>query len=359
MPILARYISKEFLKTLFLSLSAFVAIYLVVDVFQGIRMIMEYKPALHLVFRLYMLKIPNIISQVIPVVVLLSTLLSLGLLSRNSEIIAMKSSGISLYRIVSPILVMAFVISLLSFLSNEYIVPYTNREVKFIETVHIRKKTPKGFFKQNKIWYRSDNAIYNIQLFDPELNLMKGITIYYIGDGFRLARRIEAREARWEGRAWKFYDAIENIFNNGSITSNSYKELTLKLPESPKAFKTEERVSEEMGFGELWDYIKRLRGEGYDTTRFVVDLHSKLSYPFTSLIMAFIGIPFALKSGRTSGIALGVGISVLIGFGYWMIMSFGLSLGRVGALPPLMAAWGANVVFGFTGALMMMKVEGD
>ena len=359
MPILARYISIEFFKVLLLSLGAFLVIYLVVDILQGMAMLMEHKPALTLVAKLYALKIPKIVSQVTPVAVLLSTLMTLGVLSKNSEITAMKSSGISLYLIVAPILVMAFIISIFSFISNEYIVPYTNREVFFVEKVLIKKQEKKSFFKQNKIWYRSDNAIYNIQLFDPDTNKLKGVTVYYIGDGFRLSKRIEAREVTWDGSAWLFSDVREDIIGDAAITTKTYKELQINLPESPEALTAGERDSEEMGFRELREYVGRLRNEGYDPIRFAVDMHSKLSYPFTSLIMAFLGIPFALKGGRSSGMAFGVGISVLVGFGYWLIMSLGLSLGRAEALPPLLSAWGANIVFGLAGILMMMKMEGD
>lgn len=359
MSTLARYISIEFLKILLISLGAFVAIYLVVDIFQGMRMLMDFKPPVQIIAKLYLLKIPKILVQIIPVAVLLSTLLTLGILSRNSEITAMKSSGLSLYVIVAPILVIAIVISLFSFLFSEYLVPFTNREVRFTEKVSVRKEAQKTFFKQNKIWYRSDNSIYNIQFFEPETNTLKGITIYHIGGDFRLVKRVDAKEARWTGSVWKFYDAREEVFSNGNITTNVYKEMPFKLPESPEEFKLEKREAEEMGFMELKDYLKKLRREGYDSTSLSVDLYSKVSFPFTSLIMVFIGIPFALKGGRSSGIAFGVGISVLVGFGYWLIMSLGLSLGRVEALPPLLAAWGANIVFGLTGVLMMMKVEGD
>lgn len=359
MPILAKYISREFLKTLLISLGAFIAIYLVVDIFQGMRMFMDFKPPFYIVAKLYLLKIPKIVSQVTPVAVLLSTLLTLGLLSKNSEITAMKSSGISLYIIVSPILAIALMISIFSFLFSEYIVPYTNKEVRFIERVTVRRETPKSFFKQNKIWYRGDNSIYNIQLFEPDANTLKGITIYYIDNGFKLTKRIDAREARWDGTTWRFYDAKEETFTNGQIPVIIYKEIPIKLPESPEDFKIEKRETEDMGYAELKEYLKKLRKEGYDSTTLSSDLYSKISFPFTSLIMVFIGIPFALKGGRTGGIAFGVGISVLIGFGYWLIMSLGISLGRVEALPPLLAAWGANIVFGLAGILMMMGVEGD
>lgn len=349
----------EFIKILLLSLGAFIAVYLVIDIFQGIGMMVEHKPAFHLVAALYLLKIPRMLSQVTPVAVLLSTLMTLGLLSRNSEVTAMKSSGVSLYRIVSPILVITFMVSIFSFLSNEYIVPHSNREAMFIEKVKIKKKSQKSFFRQNKIWYRGDNAIYNIQLFEPDTNTLKGVTIYYIGDGFSLLKRIDAKEAVWDGYSWQFYDVREDIFSNGGIASNSYRELSVMFPETPEAFGIEQRDSEEMGFGELREYISKLRNEGYDSTRLVVDLYSKLSSPFTALVMAFLGIPFALRGGRSAGIAFGVGISVLIGLGYWLVMSFGLSLGRAEALPPLLSAWGANIVFGLTGILMTMKVEGD
>lgn len=359
MPILARYICTELLKTLLLSLGAFLVIYLVVDILQGMPMIMEHRPALSLVAKLYLLKLPKIISQVTPVAVLLSTMLTLGLFSKNSEIIAMKSSGVSLYLIVAPILTMAFIISILSFVSNEYIVPSANKEVYFIEKALIKKQTQRSFFKQNKIWYRSDNAIYNIQIFDPDANRLKGITVYSLGEGFRLTKRLEAREAAWDGATWLFYDVREDILGSATITTNTYKEKRVDLPESPDALKAGEREPDEMGFRELRDYVRRMRSEGYDPTKLTVDMHSKLSFPFTSLIMALLGIPFALKGGRSSGIALGIGISVLLGFGYWLIMSFGISLGRAEAMPAVLSAWGANILFGLAGILMIMKMEGE
>lgn len=359
MPVLVRYITGEFLKTLLLSLTAFLVIYLAVDILQGMAMIMEHKPALILVIKLYSFKLPKIISQVTPVAVLLSTLMTLGLLSKNSEITAMKSSGISLYAIAAPIIAAAFFVSVFSFISNEYIIPYANREVFFVEKVLIKKQAQKSFFKQNKIWYRSDNAIYNIRLFDHETNRLKGVTVYYLGNDFKLLKRIGAKEVAWSGTEWMFYDVREDVINKNIITTKTYTDLQINLPESPEVLTSGERRSEEMSFSELRKYVGRLRSEGYDPTKFAVDMHSKLSNPFTSLIMAFLGIPFALKGGRSSGIAFGVGISVLIGFGYWLIMSLGLSLGRAEALPPLLSAWGANIVFGLAGVLMVMRMEGD
>lgn len=294
--------------------------------------------------------------HMVPMAVLLSTLITLIILSRNREIVAMKASGISLFSICSPILLVSLLISLLLLILNESIIPYSIKKSEYIENVLINKEEPVGLFKENQIWYKSPGAIYNIRLFDPKKNILKGITINYFDKNFYLTRRIDGKEARWKpGQGWIFYEVIfRSRQKDGSFKLESFPEKSIPLPESPRDFKKVERKPEEMTFTELKDYIRQIKSEGYDATRYLVDLHFKTSFPFISFIMAILGAPFALKAEKGGGVTLGVGISIIIGFSYYLIYAFNQSLGHAEILPPIVSAWLTNALFGTIGILLFL-----
>jgi lipopolysaccharide export system permease protein len=267
----------------------------------------------------------------------------------------MKASGISIYFICGPVLISAFLISFLLLILNESIIPYATQKSEYIENVCIKNKKPTGFFKQNQIWYKSQNAIYSIQMFDSKKNTLEGITINRFDKNFNLIQRIDAKKAQWEGQGWLFYGvSIRNRQKDGSFKAESFPKKKISLPENPQDFKIVERSPEEMTFSELKDYIKKIKSEGYDVTRYQVDLHLKISFPFISLIMAILGIPFALKAERGGGVALGVGISVFIGAGYYFVYVFNQSLGHSGVLPPIISAWLTNILFGTVGVFFLI-----
>ena len=110
-----------------------------------------------------------------------------------------------------------------------------------------------------------------------------------------------------------------------------------------------------MGYWELKDFIQRIKENGYDTTPYLTDLHAKISFPFVVVVMTFLGIPFALRIGRSGNVAVGITASMAIGFFYWLFFSFSISLGRGGVLPPFLAAWSANFIFGALGILVLLQ----
>ncbi len=357
--IIHRYILYEYLKILGLSLGSLILIYLVVIFFQKMDLFIKYKAPFYLIFKYILFKIPEVTFQwTLPYSVLISTLLTLGILSRHSEINAMKAGGISLYHITSPLFLIAILISLCSFLGNEYLVPLTNQKIRYILSVEVRKEQPSSFFKNYKIWYHSDRNIFNIQLLDPDKKILNGFTLYQFDNNFRCIQRIDARQVKWIDGKWKFFDGAVRYFVDGnSIRTYQFKEREFPLPVGWESFQTIERQSREMSYSELHTYIQKIREGGYDATRYLVDLYSKLSYPFLNLVMVLIGIPFALKTGRSGGIALSIGISVMIGFIYGITFYVFLSFGRSGILPPILSAWSPTFLFGLTGIFTLMSVR--
>ena len=355
---LYRYVILEYLKIFALSLSSLILIYLVVLFFQKIDVFIKYQAPFYLIFKYLLFKIPEVTFQwTLPYGVLLATLLTLGTFSRFSEITAMKAGGVSLYRITFPLFIFAFLVCLFSFLGNEYVVPFSNRKTQHILNVQVRKEQT-GFFRNYKIWYLSGNQIFNIQLLDRKNRTLKGLTLYQFNDQFHCVQRVDAREAKWNDGKWRFYDgAIRDFDEKGYTKMTPFKEMEFSLKENWESFQKVERESGEMSYTDLRTYIQKIRSAGYDATRYLADLYAKLSYPFLNVVMVLIGIPFALKTGRSGGVALGIGLSVMIGFTYGVIFYIFISFGRSGILPPLLSAWTPTLIFGLTGVFTLMNVR--
>jgi lipopolysaccharide export system permease protein len=357
--VLHRYVIREYLKIFLLSLSGLILIYLVILFFQKMDTFIKYQAPFLLIFEYLLYKIPEVIFQwTLPYAVLLSTLLTLGTLSRHSEITAMKAGGVSLYRITIPLFIIALLVSFFSFLGNEYLVPLTNQKTRYLLSVKVRKEQQTSFFKNYKIWYFGNRGIFNIQLLDAKEKILKGITLYQLDGQFRCSRRIDAREARWTDGKWKLYQgAIREFEEGGAIRTVPFSNLEFDLQEDWESFQRIEQKADELSYMELRTYIEKIRVSGYDTTRYLTDLYSKLSYPFLNLIMILIGIPFALKTGRSGGVALSIGISVMIGFAYGVAFYVFLSFGKSGVLPPFLAAWTPTVLFGLAGIFTLTSIR--
>lgn len=358
-PILTRYILREFWKLFILTLSSLLCLSLLIELFDKMNDFIEYHAKAGVIIEYFIFYIPRIVFYGTPIAVLLATLLTLGILSRNSELIAVRAAGLSLYSIAIPILSVAFFISIISFVCNESLIFLANQRLAYVREVKIKKKPAKAVFKQNKVWLRGkDNTIINIDLLNPEGGELYGVTLYRFDDGFNLIERVDSKEARWTGSQWLFLDGkIRSFSPDGRIGERDFDAIYYKLSEDPRDFRKVEKKSEEMNIFELYNYIKRLKVAGYKALRHVVDMHSKVSYAFMSFIMALFGVPFSFRGGRSEGIIKGIGISILIAVIYWIVFALGISLGRAGVFPPFFAAWIGNFLFGAAGLYMLLSIR--
>lgn len=345
MRIITRLVAREFSKTVLILLAAFVTIYLLVD-FERITDFVKFEATIWLIIEYYVYKIPLILFQTLPMAVLVGTLVVLGTFSRNNEIVAMKASGLSLFRIILPILFIGFLISASNFLFNEYIVPITNKRVDYVEKVKIEKKKIRLVFNENQIWFLGANGyIYNIGHIDPEKRIMQKVTIFKMTPDFRIDERIDAKELRFSSGVWVLSSAKIRRFSDGKL--NQVLDVhTLTLPEvtdSPDDFFQIRRHPDTMGYGELRRYVSKLRAKGHKATRYEVEKESRLASPWISFIMVLIAVSFIPSDSRSGG--QNIGVCLIIAFSYWVILAMCLSLGRGGALHPLVAAWAANFIF--------------
>jgi lipopolysaccharide export system permease protein len=358
--ILSRYIAKEFLKFLSLWIVCFFIIFSVVDLFERINKIIVYKAPLYLILEYFFYTIFPFLSLALPFATLLAALITLGVLARNNEVVAMKAHGISTYRIIMPLLILASSVTAFILLCNETIVPYSVRKASYVWSIKIKQDEERVFFKLNKIWYRGEGIIYNIRLLEPKQDILRGVTIYRFDEAFDLRQRIDARRARWNGVGWTFYKvAIRDFLPGGVVAIETYDEKNIPLREKPEDFKKGVKDPNEMTYRELKAYVEELTREGYDPTRYVVDLHHKISFPFLTLIMVLMGSPLALAAshGRGGGIAQGVGLSIVIGFVYWVAFAISVAMGHSGIFPPFIAAWAPNIFFALTGGFILESIH--
>ena len=358
MKIIARYILKEFLSLFFLTLLSLISLYLLINFIERIDDLTEHQAPLSAIIQFFLLKIPQIIYTVIPFSALISTILSLSILSHHMEITAMRALGISHFSIVKPILISALLISIFTLFINEAIAPEANRMVKKINDRWIEGKVQTTAFQNNKVWLKGREGFFNINLIDSKNNVLEGFTLYQLGEGFAVTSRIDARVANWERNHWNFKDVtISNFSKDGLVKVSNYPELTMDLSETMDDFQRLEKNADEMGFQELRSYIERLRSEGYRSLRYTVDLFNKIAFPFAPFILALLGIPFAMMKVESGGAAAGIGIGVILSFGFWVTTALSTSLGYGEILPPLLAAWIPNLIFGTLGVLMYTYID--
>lgn len=358
MSILSRYIAVTWLRLLALCLGSFVSIYLVLDMMEKIPRFIRAGGTFTDIFYFFINKLPEMVGQTTPFSILMATLLTLGLLSRNSEITAMRSCGISLLSISLPMLALGLAGSLLLLINAEFIVPKSYERMEYIERIKIKKQGANAVFKLNNIWFRTDTLILQAQAFDPQKQMLKGVTVWTLDGYLNPLSRIDADRAEFKDDRWTLMQMEVKDFSKGAGYGSTVvpsMEIAIKLKVDD--LKVLDNNADNLSYSKLREYAENLRRGGYQAFRHLTMMHAKLSSPFAAFVMVILGIPFALKNSRSGGIALGIGASVGIGFAYFVVNAVLLSYGRSGVLPALAAAWGANILFCAGGVWLSMTVK--
>jgi len=346
MRILDRYLHRIFWRMFALTAGAFTGIYLLIEFFERVDDFLEHKAVAAQYLRYFGWKLPVILVDIAPLAILLSVFLTLGSLSRHGELTAMRACGLGLARVSRPLIIAALLLSVGHFYLSDRLVPYGAAETRRV-LKHELVGRPELARTQEQVWFREGNAIVFTRLFLPKKGILRDITIYEVDNNFRLKRRIDAPKAVWrENRGWILQEVVVRTFTPDGQPNRELerKRLPYNLTKSPGDFAANQLDNRELPFSELLSLSRRLSAEGYDTTRIRVDLHQRVAYSVTCLLMALLGIPFALQRGRGSNLALGVTISVAIGMIYFLLQSAMTAFGYAGTLPPWLAAWSGNIL---------------
>jgi lipopolysaccharide export system permease protein len=358
MRILDRYIAQTWLRQLMLCLSGFVGIFLVFDLIEKIPRFMRAGGGAGDIVPYFIWKLPEMIGRTATFSILMATLLTLGVLSRDSEIIALRSCGISLLRISLPMLALGFFASILLLINAELILPYSYARTELIDRIKIKKKSDSVSFKLNNIWFRSRSMILQAHLFEPKTQTLSGVVVWSLDGSMNPVSRIDADSALFREERWLLNSATSRNFETAAGYAPHFaKTMKLDLNLKVEDLKVLDIDADNMSFRTLKEYAENLRRGGYQAYRYLTLMHTKIASPFGAMIMVLLGIPFAFRNSRSGGIAMGIGAGIGIGFAYFIVNAVLLSHGRSGVLPPVVAAWGANFIFMLGGIWLSMTVD--
>jgi lipopolysaccharide export system permease protein len=270
---------------------------------------------------------------------------------------AIKTGGVSLFRTTAPILIVSLLVSGFVFLLGEFVVSPSLNRLDYVYEVKIKGENSSEY-QQKNIWVKTGrNQIWSISKFIPRKMKMEDVVVFSLNGDNSLRMRVDAATVLKEDGKWKFRSAFVRTFSGGRITSTQvFDDVTLPLNIDLTDLKTDFSRPERMSFRELREKVRKRRSVGLQSNAMATDMHSKLSYPLSSLVMALLGIPFSLGWERGGKLAWGIVLGITISALYWIMFFVGVSLGHSGLLPPLAAAWGANILLSLAGAYMMLGV---
>jgi LPS export ABC transporter permease LptG len=302
--------------------------------------------------------------QISPLAVLIATLVTFGVLNRNSELIAMKATGISLYRLVVPIVSIAAILAVSLFLFDEFYLPQANRRQEALRSI-IKGRPPQTFLHPEQKWIFGQphpgepGRIFYYQFFDPDKNEFANLSLFEFDPStFALSRRVFASRVFWDPATstWRFQNGWQREIEGPNVTQyHEFRQTAFsEIHEGPSYFKKESLQSQEMNFGQLDRYIRDLRQSGFDTMRLRVALWHKLAYPLIAVVMAILAVPFALSMGRRGSLT-GIAVAIAVALAYWVVDGLFGAMGTVNYLPPPLAAWSSDVLFGLVGGYLLLR----
>lgn len=362
MTILDRYILRKFLYVCIYALLAFWLIFLVVDIIEHIDIFIDREAGIGSVVMYYLYYSPFILVMVLPVAMLLSTLFSLGLLAKDNELTAMKANGISLYRTLLPLFILAFLASLLVFVLNELVVPYTNQKKTYTRNVEIEKKaSPKDLLFQNVYAQGENGRIFYINKYDGKKMLGQEVLVQKFEEN-RLKEQIKAELMKWTGTDWVFENGTYRFFSDSLEQTEveefqKFSQLQRKdIKIKPEAFTKRRKKPEEMNYIELCEYTQIKKKAGENVSAELTDLYMKLAYPLISFIIVLFGSPLAANPRRGS-LSINFAITLGIAFTYWFMLRTAQTFGHTERLTPFLAAWITNFIFAGLGLFLLIKVR--
>jgi LPS export ABC transporter permease LptG/LPS export ABC transporter permease LptF len=371
--ILDDYVLRSFVSYLLLILSSLLVLFLVFTYFELLSDIVRKKIPLLTQLEYLLNFVPSVLYQVTPLAVLLTVLIMFGLMQKSNEITAMKATGVSIYRTVIPILIIATTLAGGLFVLDQWYLPYANKRVETLRNL-IKGKPAQTYLRPDRKWIfgeskkRSDGTvenrkIYYYEAFDPDRNTFGSVSVFELNPhSFQMIKRVYAARARWAEhlQKWTFENGWQRSWSNsqGADPQEDLRRFDVstfaELNEPPTYFKKEVLQSSEMNYDELQRYIYDLQQGGFDVVRLRVQLQKKIAFPLITLVMAVLAVPFALSGGRRGALS-GIVVALVIGVTYVLTSSLFEAMGNVSQLPPLIAAWSPDLIFGLAGGYLIMK----
>jgi len=357
---LDRYLINQFWVILGIAIMGFLSIFLVVDLIENLDRFMDNKVPAGVVLKYYIYTIPYFISIGLPMAVLISTVFSLGYMVKQNEWTAMKASGISLYRVATPLVACGFLLSGVSFLLDNNLVAYGNEKRFEIDRDYVKRKSRHKLKNTLKDIFLQKNSSSHISLSKYQIQKQIGYDLTMVDlNQLTIRERIDAKKLSWNSDLlkWSVSDFSIRQFDKRGLETNvkiGKNDSLMNLGFIPADIQQQARKPDELDYYKLTERIMQLKENGVDTVKWEVTRYIKISFAFTNLIVILCGIPLVVLKEKNS-LSFGAGASVFVIFGYYAFIKFGQSLGFKGVIEPLASAWIGNVIFTAVAIILFLK----
>jgi lipopolysaccharide export system permease protein len=358
MLIIDRYVVKNYLRYQAVALAVLVFIYVIINLFDNLGKYLARNIPARDIALLYLYQVPWYVILLLPVAAIIGVFFIFGFMTKHRELVALKSSGMDIYRLAGIILFLGALTAAFSFGFHETAGVWAQNRLFEHRVQKIdRRPLPGNELRRNIFYYGIGDWLYYIREFNPADQQMRGVTLWQIGPDQSIRRRIDAESGHYSG-IWTFRNATVREFDSaGDETVMSGQTVGMpELKERPGDFLKRVKPVEEMNFLEIARFVRQRRRAGENVNREQVELHYRFSRPLITLILLLICLPLslALKKG---GIAIGLGVSFLLAFSYWGLIQSCLAYGAAGAVTPLLAAWLPNLIFGGIACFTALRIR--
>ncbi len=356
MRIHERLILGTFVRYLVYTLVGSYILFTLVDLFDHMGSLLDNHATLSMIGRYYLYKGAWIMDQVLPIAALMATLFTVGSMARYLELTALYSSGLSLLRIARPLLWMGILLTIGSLVWREYVMPEANLRKWRIWEVEIHKQTEKLRPTRQIAATGPDGRLYYARKYDPNTQSVTGLKVMGM-EGSVVVERLDAERAEWDGAHWILHEGTHRWFTADGEVVKPFEDLKASdLAITPRGLYRTRVRQENMNIGQLLDHRDLLRQTGGDPTAVDVDIHFQMAFPLVNLILVCLGVILASGPRKTT-VASGFGLTLLVGFGYYLLMMFGRSLGHSGVLPPLVAGWAGDAIYSVGTWVLFMRAR--
>lgn len=351
------YVGGRYMRTLALAFFGLLSLYYIVEFIDMSEKVQKGNATLAMVAEYFYYATPTFVYFVVPLSTLVAVLTTFGGLTRTNELTVLRACGVSLYRTALPMLMLAMLWSGVLFVLEDRVVAHSERKASVLRDV-IRDRPPRTFNLANRSWLLGkDGRIYYYAVYDPRARTLHQASVFETArDPFRLVSHTSAAQVTFRDGEWHATEGwVQSFAADGTVTREAFAERTLQM-ETPDDFGTEQIEATMMNYGELRDYIDRLGESGFSIAEQEVELHRKLAFPFVTLVMTLIAVPFGVTTGRR-GALYGIGLALTLAVSYLVISHIFIAFGNASMLPPLLAAWATNLLFAAGALLMVFSVR--
>jgi len=358
--IVDKYLVRQFVQSIFFGIMTFTLIFIVIDMMENLDDFIDQNVAKDIIFQYYVYFVPEIIRLITPIAILLACLFTVGKLNNYNELTALKSSGMSLFRFMTPFLLVGFVLSLITIYFTAYVVPYSNKQKVYIEQFYMKKNLV--YAGTNLFFQDSQDKIINISYFDEYSKSASRTGILFLdkSDINHVSKKIDCEQLKWDTlkNEWIAVKVIERKFISDSKDEvTGYDTLRINyLNFKPEDVLLKQKRVEELNIAELMQVINDQKRSGNDVTRLLIDLHSIFSFSFANFIVVLFGVPLSVDR-RKGGMAFQFGANLFFTFIYLGFMKISQSFGKNGLLDPILTAWFANFVFIVLAVINILRVR--